>query len=1080
MSALRSLLLLLLTLALALPVQAQEDDARVTDTNYRALELRGIGPAFPSGRIADMAMHPDNDAVWYVAVGSGGVWKTENAGTTWSSLFDGQGSYSIGCITLDPANPHVVWVGTGENVGGRHVGYGDGLYRSQDGGQTWTNMGLKDSEHISKIVIHPEDSNTLWVAAQGPLWSPGGERGLYKSTDGGQTWTRTLGDDEWVGVTDLVIDPRDPDVVYAATWQRHRNVASYLGGGPGSGLHKSTDGGDTWTELKRGLPSSNMGKIGLAISYHNPDHLFAAIELDRREGGVYMSSDRGASWTKQSDAVSGATGPHYYQELYTTPHAEGRLYLMDVRVQVSDDFGKTFRRLNERDKHSDNHAIAFRADDPDYILMGTDGGLYESFDGAATWKFIDNLPITQYYKVAVDDALPFYNVYGGTQDNGSHGGPSRTDNRHGIRNADWFKTLGADGHQSATEPGNPNIVYAETQQGGLHRIDRVTGEQVYIQPQSREGEPRERYNWDAPIVVSPHDPATLYFASQRVWKSTNRGDSWVPVSGDLTRDQERFELPIMGRVQSWDNAWDLNAMSVYNTITSLSESPLAPGLLYVGTDDGLLQVSEDDGGSWRSIEVGTMPGVPATAFVNHVYADLHDADVVYVALDNHKFGDLEPYLLKSTDRGRSWTSMAETLPERTLIWRVVQDHVDPDLLFTATEFGLYFTVDGGAQWVQLQGGAPTIAFRDLTIQRRENDLVAASFGRGFFILDDYSPLRSVSEDLLAQEAHLFDTREAQLYVPRDVHGRSMGTDYYAAPNPDFGAVFTYYLRDGATTLKAERRKQERAMAEDEDIPFPGWDALEAEVNEVPDRVDVVVRDASGQVINRVKGRTSAGFHRVAWNLRHAAQGLIEPGERSGNDGFMVTPGTYTATLTKTADGVVTELGAPITFDVVPLHEPTLQGAPPAEIIAFREQMEALQVEMATLGTAMDEQMERLEAMQTALGRARQPDPALTARLHEARGMLLALERQMSGYQAKRDPGERTEVSARSRFFVGYRGLSTTYGPTEMHRASVDLAEAQLAALQQELDTFMQTVMPPLETALGSTDAPRVLGTGTQE
>ncbi len=1066
--------LLLVTLLCVTPLFAQNGGTIVSETNYSALKLRNIGPAFTSGRIADIAMHPEDDNVWYVAVGSGGVWKTKNAGTTWKSLFDGQGSYSIGCITIDPNNPHTIWVGTGENVGGRHVAYGDGIYKSTDDGKSWTNMGLKESEHISKIIVHPENPDVIWVAAQGPLWSSGGERGLYKSTDGGETWTKTLGDDEWVGVTDIVMDPRDPDVLYAATWQRHRNVAAYLGGGPGSGLHKSTDGGETWTASKKGIPGSNLGKIGLAISYHNPDHIYAAIELDRTEGGVFMSSDRGGSWTKMSDAVSGATGPHYYQELYTTPHAEGRLYLMDFRTQISDDFGKTFRRLNESTKHSDNHAISFRADDPDYILMGTDGGLFESFDGAETWRFIENLPVTQYYKVAVDDALPFYNVYGGTQDNGSHGGPSRTDNWHGIRNADWFKTLGADGHQSATEPGNPNIIYAESQQGVLHRVDLVTGAQVYIQPQAREGEKYERYNWDAPIVVSPHSPTTLYFASYRVWKSTNRGDSWTPISDDLTRDQDRIALPIMGRVQSWDNAWDFGAMSVYNTITSLAESPIQAGLLYAGTDDGIIQISEDDGGSWTRVEAGSIQGIPETAFVNNLYADLHDANVVYAALDNHKYGDLNPYLIKSSDKGRSWESIAGNMPERTLVWRIVQDHVNPNLLFAATEFGIYFTVDGGSEWVKVNSDA-TISFRDVTIQRRENDLVAASFGRGFFILDDYSPLRDVNAELLAQDAHLFPARQAYLYRPRDVAGGSQGSSYYAAPNPEFGATFTYYLKEGSTTLKAERKKREKEAGEG-DIEFPGWEALEAERNEVADVVEIVVRDASGSVANRVKGKTSKGFHRVSWNLRYTSKGLIEPGESSGsNNGFLATPGTYTATLIKTADGVVSELSGPISFEVAPLHDPALQGASPDEIIAFRKEMEAFQGKMAMFSNLMEEQMDKIEAMETALARADRPSNDLVTRLYEARQTLQALDVKVRGYRSKSEIGERNPPSPQSRFFTGFRGLNTTYGPTEMHKEMVAIGKAEMAEAEAELNQFVETVMPDLETAMQTVGAPPIEG-----
>ncbi|MCB0845728.1 MAG: glycosyl hydrolase, partial [Bacteroidetes bacterium] len=599
-------LFLSMLICLSIPLLAQEkgkDSSPMNERTFSGLKLRNIGPAFASGRIADIAIHPDNENVWYIATGSSGVWKTENAGVTWDPIFDNYDSYSTGCITIDPNNPNVLWLGTGENVGGRHVAFGDGVYRSMDGGKSWKNMGLKKSEHISKIVVHPENSDVIWVAAQGPLWSSGGERGLYKSTDGGKTWKQVLGNAEWTGVTDIVIDPRNPDWMYAATWDRHRTVAAYMGGGPGSGIHRSTDGGETWEKLTRGIPGSNLGKIGLAISPQKPDIIYAAIELDRKQGGIYVSTDRGSSWSKRSNTVSGGTGPHYYQELYASPHQFDKLFLMDVRIQVSEDGGKTFSELPERGKHSDNHAIAFKNSDPDYLMVGSDGGLYESYDNAATWRFFDNLPITQYYKVAVDNRKPFYHVFGGTQDNGSHGGPSQTDNEHGIRNADWYKTLGADGHQSATEPGNPNIMYAETQQGGLHRVDLTTGEQVYIQPQPRAGEEFERFNWDAPILVSPHSPSRLYFASSRVWKSEDRGDSWTPISGDLTKDQERMSLPIMGKVQSWDNPWDVNAMSNYNSITSLAESPKQEGLIYAGTDDGIIQVTEDGGKTWQKIEV---------------------------------------------------------------------------------------------------------------------------------------------------------------------------------------------------------------------------------------------------------------------------------------------------------------------------------------------------------------------------------------------------------------------------------------------------------------------------------------------
>jgi len=853
---------------------AQKSDTLISSSSLSNIKLRSIGPAFMSGRIADIVIHPENKNLWYIAVGSGGVWKTVNSGTTWEPIFDEQTSYSIGCITIDPNNTNIIWVGTGENIGGRHVGYGDGIYKSEDGGKIWKNMGLNKSEHISKIIINPDNSKEIYVAAQGPLWSKGGERGFYKSDDFGKTWKKALGDDEWVGVTDIVIDPRNSEIIYAATWQRHRNIAAYMGGGPGSGIHRSLDAGETWEELKTGLPKSNMGKIGLAISLQNPEVVYAAIELDRRTGGVFRSENRGASWKKMSEAVSGATGPHYYQELYACPHQFDKIYLVDVRMQVSVDGGKTFKRMKEKYKHSDNHAMAFRLNEPNYLLVGTDGGLYESFDNTETWKFINNLPVTQFYKVAVDDKKPFYTIYGGTQDNNTQGGPSRTDNVHGIRNADWFLTLFADGHQPATEPGNPNIMYSEWQQGNLVRVDRTTGEFVYIQPQPDENEPYERFNWDAPILISPHSPKRIYFGSQRLWRSDNRGDSWIAISEDLTRNQERLELPIMDKTWSWDSPWDFDAMSNYNTITSVAESPNQEGLIYAGTDDGLLQITEDGGKNWKKIELGSIPGIPKTAFVNDIKADLFDVNSVYLVLDNHKFGDLNPYLLISKNKGRTWKSIKSNLPERTLIWRIVQDHINPKLFFLGTEFGIYFTLNKGEEWIQLKGGIPTISFRDLAIQRRENDLVGASFGRGFYILDDFSFLREInSSELKRKEAELFTGRNSLLYIPQPGHAfsekGSQGASYFTSKNPPFGSVFTYYLSEEYKSLKKQREEKESILVkENNNITFPGWDNVEAERRQDPIVIWLTIKDAESKVIRNIKGNNKKGFNRIAWNLRY--------------------------------------------------------------------------------------------------------------------------------------------------------------------------------------------------------------------
>ncbi len=1074
-------------LILSFPVFGQRSKGKqvvqsaLSDSVFTGLKLRNIGPAFMSGRIADIAIHPENESIWYVAVGSGGVWKTENSGTTWTPVFDDQTSYSIGCVTIDPNNYNTIWVGTGENVGGRHVGYGDGIYRSDDAGASWKNMGLKNSEHISKIIVHPEDSKVIWAAVQGPLWKKGGERGLYKSTDGGTTWKKTLGDDQWVGVTDLVIDPRDPNRLYAATWQRHRTVAAYMGGGPGSGLHRSTDGGETWEQLKNGLPKSWMGKIGLAISPQKPDILYAAIELDRRTGAVYRSSDRGTTWKKRSDAVSGATGPHYYQELYASPHHFERLYLVDVRMQISEDGGKTFKRMKEEYKHSDNHAIAFKKEDPNYLLVGTDGGLYETFDLTKNWRFIDNLPVTQYYKVAVDDTEPFYNIYGGTQDNSTQGGPSRTDNVHGIQNSDWKIVLNWDGHQPATEPGNPNIMYAERQEGNLSRVDLSTGEVIDIQPQPGANENFERFNWDAPILVSAHDPARIYFASQRLWRSDNRGDKWTAVSGDLTKNQERIELSIMGKKQSWDAPWDLNAMSNYNTITSIAESPKKDGVLYVGTDDGIIQATEDGGSNWRKIDVGTLPGVPATAFVNDIKADLFDANTVYVALDNHKYGDFNPYLLKSTDNGRTWKSIKGNLPERTLVWRVVQDHVQFNLLFAATEFGIYFTMNGGSTWVKLKGDMPTISFRDLAIQRKENDLVGASFGRGFFVLDDYTALRSVSEAKLKEEAILFPTRDAWWYIPRpdlsfnDKKG-SQGASHYVAPNPDFGAVFTYYLKDGLKTGKETRQETEKKN-KGKDITFPGWDKVEEERTASNPQIIITITNSNGNTIRRINGPVKSGFHRIAWDLRYPATNAIPLKKQEypfgPPQGLMAVPGTYTATLSKVVDGKVTQFSDPVSFKVKRMHEGALKGATPEEAAAFWRNFEDTIGKFSALDIQIGKAEKRVKAMKIALNRANTAPGDLDTRLNALAKRMANLSIEFYGNKSKQQVGEKTKPTIGDRMFAIYKGVDrSTYGPTNTHLETMQIIKNQMNTISSKF-TGMKNEMDSLIKALQDAGTPYV-------
>ncbi|MBL6668664.1 MAG: glycosyl hydrolase [Flavobacteriaceae bacterium] len=1050
--------------------------AQKADSNsiYEGLKFRSIGPALMSGRISDIVIHPNNENVWYVTVGSGGVWKTENAGTTWNSLFDKQVSYSIGCITLDPRNPEIVWVGTGENVGGRHIGYGDGIYKSENGGKTWTNMGLKKSEHLSKIIIHPTDSNIIWVASQGPLWSSGGERGVFKSINGGKTWKRTLGDEIWVGATDMLIDPRNPDVLYAATWQRHRTVAGYLGGGPGTAIHKSTDGGETWTKLTNGLPTSNMGKIGLGISPQKPDVIYAAIELERRKGGVYRSDNQGASWIKMSDAVAGGTGPHYYQELYVSPHHFDELYLANNYMLESFDGGKTFQQMNESEKHVDNHAVAFKKDDPNYILVGCDGGLYESFDKTKNWKYIDNLPVTQFYKIAVDDAEPFYYVYGGTQDNNSQGAPSRTDNVHGIRNSDWFVVLGGDGHQPATEPGNPNIVYAQSQQGNLHRHDRISGENVYIKPQPELGEKTERFNWDAPILVSPHNPQRIYFASQRVWKSNDRGDSWETISNDLTNNVERIQTPFYGKQQKWDNAWDIYAMSNYSTITSLSESPRKEGLIYAGTDDGIIQVTEDGGLNWRKVDFLKIKGLPTTAFVNDIKADLYDENIVYAVFDNHKFGDYQPYLFKSENKGRNWQNISNGLPDRNLLWRIVQDHKNNNLMFLGTEFGIYFTNDGASTWQKLSGGFPNISVRDLAIQKRENDLVVGTFGRGIYILDDYSPLRSLD---LSKEAQLFTPRIAKWHLQRRVLGSSrkasQGDNFFVADNPPYGVAFTYFLKDSLQSKKDQRKEREKKIeVKNGTVAVPDWAVLEEEQEELEPQLWMFIYDSENNILRKIEGKNKKGINRMSWDLSTASMATVSAKNVDKvMKGYMVEPGNYSAQLHKQIQGKYISIGEKVSFEVHASSIGELAGNSPEKVAKHWKTIATLSDKINTLKTDIEDTRGRIKIMLTAYDRATKSNETLHSDLLNLRLQFLALEQQFSGSKPRQEIGEKNEYPTISDY-IGAARANTTYGPTKAHLKYLSNAVTLFDKMNGTLEQIKEALVP-LEIKLKTIGAPNI-------
>jgi photosystem II stability/assembly factor-like uncharacterized protein len=945
----------------------------MSTVTFNGLRLRSIGPAFTSGRVIGLAVDPNNPSRYFVAAASGGVWKTLNAGTTWTPVFDREGSYSIGCIALDPKNPLTVWVGTGENNSQRSVSYGNGVYRSDDGGKTWKNVGLKTSEHVGRIAIDPKDSNIVYVAAQGPLWGPGGERGLYKTTDGGKTWKQILKISENTGVTDVVIDPQNPETLYAAAYQRRRHMWTLIDGGPESALYKSTDAGATWNKLRAGLPTAELGRIGLAISPVDPNVIYATIEAADRKGGIFRSNDRGGSWERRNEFDAGAM---YYSRIVADPKNVDRVYVMNVFLMVSDDGGKTLRRLGEKSKHVDNHEIWIDPNNTDHYLVGCDGGVYESYDRGANWDFKHNLPVTQFYDVTVDNAKPFYNVYGGAQDNFAFGGPSRTRNASGIVNSDWFVTQGGDGFRTQVDPEDPNTIYAELQNGNIIRYDKRSGERMGIQPQVARGEDPLRWNWDSPFIISPHSRTRLYFAANRLFRSDDRGDSWQVVSGQLSRGLDRDRLAVMGKIWNIDAVAKNASTAFFGNASALAESPKKEGLIYIGTDDGLLQITEDGGKNWRRVEKPL--DVPELAYVSRIVASNHEANTVYVAFENRQNADFKPYLLKSTDAGRNWTSIKSNLPANHPVWAIAEDHVNPNLLFVGTEFGLFFTVDGGQNWVQLKGGLPTIQVRDLTIQRRENDLVVGTFGRGIYILDNYTALRALTPEMLKQDTLLFPVKDALMYIqaqPIGGRGKSFqGESFYTAENPPFGATFTYYLKDALKTKKEKRQEAEKdASKKGTALSIPNRSDLSAEEEEEAPAIIFTVTDANGHVVRRLTGPITAGIQRIAWDLRYPAASLAPPPNPETDDPFnegptgpLVMPGTYKVSVARRVDGVITPLGQPQEFQVTVEGQENMSAADRTALVEFQQKVARLQRAVTGALEAANALKPRLAAIRRAL------------------------------------------------------------------------------------------------------------------
>ncbi len=913
--------------------KGQDADSLMKPSTFNGLKFRGIGPAWNSGRIADFAVNPDNPKIYYVATASGNLWKTTNNGITWEAIGDTL-PYSLGCVEIDPVNHHVVWVGSGENNHQRALGYGDGVYKSTDDGKTWKNMGLKNSRQIGGIVIDPRNSNVVYVAAEGSVWGPGGDRGLYKTTDGGKTWKRILKISENTGVNNITFDPRNPDILYATSEQRRRHIYTKIGGGPESAVYKSTDAGKTWIKIMKGLPKVDLGGMGIAVSPVNPDVVYLSVEAAYDKGGFFRSTNMGAEWKRMSNTWSSG---QYFNEIYCDPKDVNKVFLVDVRSKYTLDGGKTWKTIGLEGKHVDDHAIWIDPKDTDHILFGCDGGIYETFDGTKHWEFKPNLPVTQFYRVNVDNELPFYYIYGGTQDNQSMGGPSRTISRDGIVNSDWIMTVGGDGFFQAVDPTDPNIVYSEWQYGNIIRYDKKSGEVTHIRPEPAKGEKSFKWYWDAPFILSPHSHTRLYIAAEKVFRSDDRGESWKEISGDLTTKTDRNSFKVMGKYWSIDAVAKDVSTSLYGLIVSLAESPVKENLLYAGTDDGLIQVTED-AKTWRKID--NFPGVPKFTLVSDILPSRFNENVVYASFNNSEQDDFKPYIIKSTDKGKSWKSIAGNLPEDGAVNTIVEDSKNPDLLFAGTEWGVYFTTDGGRKWTQLKSGLPRVKVPDMVVQERENDLVVATFGRGFYVLDDYSPLREISKELLNKDAYLFPVKDALMY--HQSSGRyGQGATYFKAPNPKFGAVFTYYLKDVPKTLKEMRKEKEKKLfKQSKPIPQPSYDEIRKEKEEVPPYLVFTVMDENGETVRKISAKPQKGINRVNWDLRYDSFNPVKLKKNKFNpfaktsSSLLALPDKYSVKMSIVVRGKEKLLAGPVNFNAKLLKNTTLPAKDMNKKIAF--------------------------------------------------------------------------------------------------------------------------------------------------
>ncbi|MBK7104903.1 MAG: glycosyl hydrolase [Ignavibacteriae bacterium] len=1071
-----STIIILLIFSITFFAQESEKSKDTNKVNFDGLKWRSIGPAFTSGRIADIKVNPKNKNEYYVAVASGNIWKTSNWGTTFEPIFDKYGAYSIGCLAINPENPNVVWAGTGENNHQRALGYGDGVYKTIDGGKSWKNMGLKDSRQIGQIAIDPRNTNIVFVAAEGSVWGPGGDRGLYKTSDGGKTWKKVLDISKHTGVNNVIMDLKNPDIMYATSEQRRRHAFTKIGGGPESAVYKSVDAGETWEKIMEGLPKVDIGGMGIDISPANPEYIYLSVEAADDKGGFFRSTNRGATWEKMSDQFSSG---QYFNEIYCDPINPEKVYLMDVYSKVTVDGGKTWTNIGIENRHVDDHAMWIDPNDNSHFMIGGDGGIYESFDNGKTFDFKENLPITQFYRVNVDNDYPFYNVFGGTQDNNSMGGPSRTISSDGIINDDWFITNGGDGFWTAVDPNDPNTVYAEAQYGNMVRYNKITKEAVDIRPEPGKDELTYKWNWDTPLFISPHKSTRIYCAANKVFKSEDRGNSWETISDDLTTQTDRNSWQVMDKFWSVDGVAKDKSTSLWGTIISLSESPIKENLLYAGTDDGLIQITED-AKTWR--KSSQVSGVPEFTYVSDILPSKFDENIVFASFNNTKRDDFKPYIFKSLDKGKTWKSIISNLPQNGAVQTIEQDFVNPELLFVGTEFGFFFTNDGGKSWNQLKGDLPTISVKDVAIQKRENDLVIATFGRGFYILDNYSVLRNVDENTLKNEAKLFPVKDALWFI--EGSGRyGQGTTYFKAKNPEIGATFTYYLKEVPKTLKEIRKEKEKELFKDgKKIPQPTNDELLIEKNEISPYLIFTISDENKNVIRKISKSAKKGINREVWNLRYESPNpLTEKDKFDPNakprSSTLVLPGKYKATLSIISREGEKILSEPMEFNIVPIDK-NQASAEKKELVSFQKKVNELSRTITGTENFLKEMISKVDKMKQVIlltpGTSYELLNEVDKIKNELNDISLKFSRQTNFPSTEENPPSPVTINERLDV-LRYTHYRSTEPITKKEKVAYDVLAEEFPQVYEKIKNISKVDIFNLEMKLENLDTPAIPG-----